>query len=345
MTLIYFILVLGITIMIHELGHFLFAKKAGVKVFEFALGMGPKIFSFKRKNDETSYSIRLFPIGGFVSMAGEDLEDETVSKEEQLVNKPWFSRFMVMFAGVLFNFILAIILLFIVGLVNGVPNSKPVIDTLDSNYKISTTNIEVGDTILKVDDTKINSSDMLVLVLQVKNGKTVYMTVKHINGDIEKIKVEPTLIEKENKTYYAFGFTMSGQYERGILKSIGYAFNKTISLLDQMTHIIGYLVTGQLSLNNLSGPIGIYNVVGASADAGFINIIYLIAYLCINVGFINIIPIPAFDGGRILFLIIEKIKGSKINPKIENTIHSIGLLLLLILMVLVTYNDIIKIFK
>ena len=112
-----------------------------------------------------------------------------------------------------------------------------------------------------------------------------------------------------------------------------------------MTHIIGYLVTGQLSLNNLSGPIGIYNVVGQSADAGFINIIYLIAYLCINVGFINIIPIPAFDGGRILFLIIEKIKGSKINPKIENTIHSIGLLFLLILMVLVTYNDIIKIFK
>ena len=345
MTIIYFVLVLGITIMIHELGHFLFAKKAGVRVFEFSLGMGPKIFSFKRKNDETIYAIRLFPIGGFVSMAGEDMEDENVPFNEQLVNKSWFSKFMVMFAGVLFNFLLAIILLFIVGLVNGVPNSKPVIDTIDQNYKISETNVEVNDTIIKINDTKINTTDMLVLVLQVNNGKTVDMTVKHNDGSIEIIKVEPTLIEKDNETYYAFGFTMSGNYERGIVKSIEYAFTKTVSLLNQMMHIIFYLITGDLSLNSLSGPIGIYNVVGASAAAGLINLVYLTAYLCINVGFVNLIPLPAFDGGRILFLIIEKIKGSRINPKVENMIHSIGLMLLIALMILVSYNDIIKIFN
>src|SRR5574344_2863542 len=125
MTIIYFILVLGVTVLIHELGHFIFAKRAGVHIYEFAIGMGPQIFKFNRKNDETIYSIRLFPIGGFVSMAGEDLEvDSKIPKDKQLCNKSWTQRFLVLFAGIAFNFLLAIIILFTIGMINGVPKNQ-----------------------------------------------------------------------------------------------------------------------------------------------------------------------------------------------------------------------------
>lgn len=340
MTIVYFILILGITIMIHELGHFIFAKKAGVYVYEFSLGMGPKLFKFKRKNDETEYSIRLFPIGGFVSMAGEDMEEEKIPKEQQLVNKKWYQRFLTIIAGIMFNFILAIILLFVIALINGSPSFKPIISSIEPTYQISETGIKIGDVITKINGKKISSQDDLVLELQINNGKTIEIEV----NNKETFKVTPTLVTENGVSSYIYGFSLDNSVEKGILPSIKYAFLKTGSLIKQMTNIILYLVTGKLSLNSLSGPIGIYNVVADVSKTGILNMMYLIAYLCINVGFINFLPIPAFDGGRLLFLIIEKIKGSKVNPKIENMIHSIGFLLLMILMVVVTYNDIIRIF-
>ena len=341
MTIIYFILVLGITIMIHEFGHFIFAKKAGVYVYEFSLGMGPKLFKFTRKNDETEYSIRLFPVGGFVSMAGEDMEDEgNIPKEQQLINKKWSQRFMTIIAGILFNFILAIILLFVVALINGAPVQKPTIYSVDPSYPVGQTDIKVGDIITKINDKKISSQDDLMLELQVNSGKTISIEV----NNNETYTVTPTLVTEDGVSSYVYGFTLDNKVEKGILPAIKYAFLKTGNLVKQMSHIILYLITGKLSLSNLSGPIGIYNVVAEVSSTGILNILYLIAYLCINVGFINFLPIPAFDGGRILFLIIEKIKGSKVNPKIENMIHSIGFLLLMILMIVVTYNDIIRIF-
>lgn len=346
MTIIYFILVLGITVLIHELGHFIFAKKAGVHIYEFSIGMGPRIFKFKRKNDETEYSIRLLPIGGFVSMAGEDLEEDTkIPKDKQLCNKRWSDRFLVLFAGIAFNFLLAIILLFVVGLINGVPKNNTTIAELDSNYPIVETDIKVGDKIIGINDTKIKSYEHLTLELIINDGKPVYFTVEHNDGTKEKIKVMPILTEKDGKSSYKYGFVLDNSKEHGFLVSLEYGFTKTGNLVHQMSLIIGNLVTGKLELDNLSGPVGIFKVVEDANKAGFINIIYLIAYLCINVGFINFIPFPAFDGGRILFLIIEKIKGSKVNPKIENIIHSIGFALLMLLMILVTYNDIIRLFK
>lgn len=341
MTIIYFILVLGITVLIHEFGHFIFAKRAGVYIYEFSIGMGPQIFKFKRKNDDTVYSIRLFPIGGFVSMAGEDLEvDKKVPKDKQMCNKSWTDRFLILIAGIAFNFILAIIILFTIGLINGVPKNQLKIDKIENNYQIADTNIQIGDVITKVNNKKITSYEQLSLELAVNNGKKINLTVNH-NGKDYSYEIEP----KKEETGYIYGFSLSNDIEHGILQSIKYAFVKTGNLVDQMFNIIKYLIIGKLSLNNLSGPIGIFQVVDQAKSAGFINIIYLIAYLCINVGFINFIPFPAFDGGRILFLIIEKIKGSKVNPKVENIIHTVGFALLMLLMVFVTYNDIIRIFK
>lgn len=346
MTLIYFILVLGITVFIHELGHFIFAKKAGIYVYEFSIGMGPRILKKKFKNDETIYSIRLFPIGGFVSMAGEDIEeDKSIPEEKQMYNKTWIQRFLTIIAGVLFNFLLAIILLFIVALNTGAPQNKNYISEISKDYPIEKTNIEVGDKILKVNGKKVRNQDMLLLELTINNGKTLDITVEHKNKKIEKIKLEPKKIDANGEKSYKYGLVLENKVDKGIIPSIKYAFTKTFDLLEQMGKIIIYLITGKLSLNSLSGPVGIYNIVGESAKAGIISLIYLIAYLCINVGFINLIPIPAFDGGRALFLIIEKIRRKKMNPKIENTIHSVGFIFLMVLMVLITYNDIIRIFK
>lgn len=344
MSLIYFIIVLSITVLVHEFGHFLFAKKAGVYVYEFSIGMGPRLFKFHRKNDPTEYSIRLLPIGGFVSLAGEDIEEDSkVPKDQQLCNKRWLDRLLTLSAGVIFNFILAIVLLFIVGILNGVPKEKPFINSLDENYPIINTNMEIGDQILKINNKKIHSINQVVLELTVHTGEIITFEVKHSTGEIEKIKVKPEL--SEDKKSYIYGFSLDNTKSNGVLKSIRYAFVQTKNLITEMCTIIGYLITGKLDLSSLSGPIGIYTVVDTAAKAGLINIIYLIAYLCINVGFINLIPVPAFDGGRILFLVIEKIKGGKVNPKIENTIHTIGFLLLMALMVFITYQDILRILK
>ena len=346
MTLIYFIIVLGVTVFIHELGHFIFAKKSGIYVYEFSIGMGPRLFKKKRKNDETEYSIRLLPIGGYVSMAGEDIEvDKNIPDDKQMFNKPWINRFLTVIAGVMFNFLLAIILLFIVALNTGSPKNRNYVSEIAKDYPISKTNIKVNDKILKVNGKKVRNQDMLLLELTIQNGKEVTLTVEHKDKTTEKIKVKPKKIKVGKEVGYKYGIGLENKIDRGIIASIKFAFTKTYDLLEQMVKIIAYLVTGKLSLKNLSGPIGIYNIVGESAKAGIISLIYLIAYLCINVGFINLIPLPAFDGGRAFFLIIEKIRGKKVNPKIENTIHTVGLVLLMMLMIVISYNDIIRLIK
>lgn len=346
MTIIYFIFILGTIVFIHELGHFLFAKKAGIYIYEFSIGMGPRIFKWKRKNDETEYSIRLLPIGGFVGMAGEEVEvDENIPKDKRLQSKTWFQRFMTTIAGIMFNFILAIILLFIVGLVNGSPQNKPYISVVDNDGNAYKAGMEVGSVITKIDGKKVNNYDRLILEYQVRLGQNITFEVKNKDGKIKEITIEPEEVEVDGVVTYKYGFNLTDEVENGVFSAIKYAFTKTLSLIEQMFFTIIYLITGKLSIANLSGPVGIFSIVGKAAQSGFINIIYLLAFISINVGFINFLPIPAFDGGRILFLIIEKIKGSPVNPKIENIIHSAGFLLLMILMVVITYNDIIKLFK
>lgn len=347
MTLIYFILVLGVTVLIHELGHFIFAKRAGVYVYEFSIGMGPCLFKWHRKNDETLYAIRLLPIGGYVQMAGEDLEtdDTKIPNDKQMCNKKWHQRFLIIIAGILFNFLLAIVLLFVVGLINGVPSSKPIIGKIDNDYPAAETNLKKGDLITKINDKEIDNTDRLILELQVQSGKKITLEVKHSNGELEKIKIKPLLVETDEGSGYKYGFSLAANYDHSFMAAVKYGFTKTISLLEQMVFIIFYLIIGKLSLNSLAGPIGIFNIVGTAASAGFINIIYLMGYISVNVGFINLLPIPAFDGGRLLFLIIEKIKGKPVNPKIENMIHTIGFMLLMLLMILISYNDIMRLFK
>lgn len=431
MTIIYFILILGITVFIHELGHFMFAKKFGVHVYEFSIGMGPRLFKFNRKNDETDYCIRLFPIGGFVQMAGEEVEvDEKIPEQKRLQSKTAFQRFMIMVAGVMMNFLLAIVLLFFIGLFNTVSLNNVYVENS------SIVGLSDGDKITAIDGHFVNNYDKLALEMTIAGSDSFEMTVKTKDSKEKTVNVNPIAVGKSNLIYgkdygfsvssvledednpesqiivitdskldkiknnskvisingieitdysnllnvlseiddsfiltyedenselkesvieinnndsdellgYNYGFYITGTAEKGFFAAIKYAFLKFFSTIEQMIFTVFYLITGKISLSMLSGPVGIFNVVETYSQYGFSNIVSLLCLICINVGFINILPLPAFDGGHIVFIIIEKIKGSKVNPKIENTIHNVGLILLMILMVVVTYNDIIKLF-
>ncbi len=342
MTLIYFIIILGVIIIIHEFGHFIFAKKAGIYVYEFSIGMGPRIFKWTRKNDETEYSIRLIPIGGYVQMAGEEIEDdENVPKDKKFGVKTFGQKFMTVIAGIMNNFLLAILLYFIIALFTGAPQNKAIVGEVSEDYPAYTSGLQAGDVILTLNGKDASSYDLLALELQVNTGEEITLEVER-DGEVETITLTPVLEEEDGEEVYRYGFSITDEVETGFFASLKYAFSKVFSLIHQMILIIFYLVTGNLNISALSGPVGIFSIVGTVASAGIWSVLSLTALLSINVGFINLLPLPAFDGGRLLFVIIEKIKGSPVDPKLENTIHSIGFFLLIALMLLITYNDIIR---
>ena len=346
MTLLYFILVLCVTICIHEFGHFIVAKASGVTVTEFSLGMGPKLYSFKRKNDETTYSLRLLPIGGFVQMAGEEVEvDENVPKNKRMQSKTTWQRFKIVIAGALNNFILGIVLLFLMALIYGSPETKPYIKDADEKYNAYKVNVRSGDLVLKINGKKVSTIDDVLLEFElIKKGDPIKLSLRDEKGNIKDVSVIPTKEKIDDVDTYVYGISFSNKRNTGFVNSLKYMFTKFASIYRSMVNIILNLFTGHLGINSLSGPVGIYSVVGEQAKTGFANLIYLIAFLSINVGFVNLIPFPAFDGGRALFLIIEKIRKKPISQKTENTIHSIGFILLMVLMIYITFNDILKLF-
>jgi len=345
LNLIYFVLVLGIIVLVHESGHFLFAKLCGIYVYEFSIGMGPKLFSKKGKNGETEYCIRAIPIGGFVSLAGEEVDDDKkIPEERKLYAKKAWQRFLVMFFGAGFNFIFAVLILFSIGLFYGAVSSKPIISEVVKDNPAAVAGLKDGDRVLAINNRKVKTSDDISLFLQiVDKSKPVKFKVER-DGKEYTFDVNPIKEKVEDQDVYRIGVMINNEKTKGFGAAVEYAFVKTGALFRQMFITLESLFTGGVSINQFSGPVGIYNIVGTQAEAGFANILYLIALLSINVGFINLIPFPAFDGGRILFLIIEKIKGSPVKPETESKIHTIGFLLLMILMVYITFNDILRLF-
>ena len=349
--LLLFILILGVIVLVHEFGHFLFAKLTGVYVYEFAIGMGPKIFSFHPKKSETEYSIRAVPVGGFCSLAGEDVEldDKKVPADRKLqAKKPW-QRFLIMFMGPGFNFIFSLIILFTIAIIWGAPSSIPKISDVTKNLPAYESGLSKDDIITEINGHKIKTMDDVSLYLTVAphdKKNTIKVTKK--NGMTKKYQIKPkkvtVKINGKKTTSYQYGIGLKTSKEYGVGKSFEYMITKTGSLFRQMFVTVGYLFTGRISVSQLSGPIGIYSIVGEQAKSGFSSILYLIAYLSINVGFLNLIPLPAFDGGHILFIIIEKLKGSPVKPELENKIHLIGLYALLLLMFFITINDILRLF-
>ena len=344
--LILFILILGSIVFVHEFGHFMMAKLTGVYVYEFAIGMGPKLWS--KKGKETEYTLRAIPIGGFCMMAGEDLEDDDlkkVPKNKRLQSKKPWQRFLIMFFGAGNNFIFAILLLFAIGLIWGGSSMEPVVTSVLKNSAAANSGIEAGDRILEINGHSISTTDDISLYLAVADPEEASdIKVEKENDSVKTYSVQPKKKKVDGQTTYQYGIGMHQEVEHGFLAAIQFTYKKTISIFKQMAVTVGYLFTGGISISQLSGPVGIFSIVGDQSSAGIMNIIYLIAFLSINVGFINLLPLPAFDGGHILFIIIEKIKGSPVNPETENKIHTIGLFLLMLLMVVITFNDILRLF-
>ena len=347
LTLVVFILILGIIVLVHEFGHFIWAKKFGVYIYEFSIGMGPVIFSHKGKKDGITYNIRALPIGGFVSMAGEVYEDDKeIPKERCLCNKPVWQRIIVMAAGVINNFILAIIIIFVMALIWGSTKLEPRILKVEENSPMAIAGIRENDLILSINGHEINTWDEAQIVLVYKNKNDNYeFRIRHTDGKEETYKITPEKIKNEDGTEaIKFGMYINQEKTTGIFNKIKYAFEKFWSIVVTMWLTLAGLFTGKISLDALSGPVGIFTVVGDSISYGLYSVIFLLAYLSINVGIINIIPFPAFDGGRIFFLIVEKIKGSPVNQKFENWCHTIGFILLMLLIIFITIKDIIKLF-
>ncbi len=346
LTILVLILILGIIILVHEFGHFIWAKAFKVHIYEFSIGMGPVVHTHKGR-DGINYNIRAFPIGGFVSMAGEVYDDDDkIDKKKLMCNKPWFQRLIILVAGVVNNFILAILILFFMGLFLGSTTTKPIVGTVLENSAVAESGIEVGDQILAINDIKANSWDKLQIALYRKNESGTYtFKIKKANGEEKTVSVTPKKVTNEDGTEtMQFGLGLDTTKHYGFFASLKYAFLKFGSIVSSMMLTITSLFTGKISLNALSGPVGIYGVIGESLSIGFSQIVYIIAFLSINVGFINILPFPAFDGGRVLFLLIEKIKGKPVDAKLENAFHTIGFFLLMILMLYITIQDIIKLF-
>ncbi len=345
-TLLCFILVLGIVVLVHETGHFLFAKLCGIYVYEFSIGMGPKLFHYKKKGGETEYCIRMIPIGGFVQLAGEEVEDDSkIPKDRKLqAKKPW-QRFLTMFFGAGFNFLFAMLLLFAIGLFYGAPQMDPVLNEIEVGSKAYEAGLEKGDRILKIDGKTINTIDDISLYLTIsKHDKPTEFVVEKASKEKVTYEIMPEEEKQGDSTVYHYGIGLQAEKERGLFVSLKYMVCKTGALFKQMWVTIMNLFTGGIKVSQLSGPVGIYNIVGEQSKTGFANMMYLVAFLSINVGFINLLPFPAFDGGRILFVVIEKIKGSPVKPETENMIHSIGFFLLMALMIYITFNDILRLF-
>lgn len=373
------LLMLSLLITVHEFGHFIAAKKFGVHVYEFAIGMGPKVFSFKRKGDPTVYSLRALPIGGYNQLAGETGEDdEKLEKDKFMCNKPKWQRVIILCAGVTMNFLLAIILLFGMSIIWGSGEQRSIVASIIEDSGAAKAGIVEGDKVIKLNNHRASSVDSLQIasllidkdaeystyVIEHKDGSkdtykielNEFVSTKDTGKIIGKISEENTLkdILKENNlekkdvnvTKLA-GLQFDNTPKKGFVRSIKYAFAKFWNTIVLMVSIIFYLITGQLGLDALSGPVGMYTVVDTATKVGsvsgaFYNVIYLTAYISINLGVMNILPFPAFDGGQLMFVVYEAITRKKGNPNIEGMINLIGFMLIFALMILITFKDILN---
>lgn len=343
-TLLILFIMLGLIISIHEFGHFIAAKKSGVYVEEFSLGMGPLIKQFKPKKSETKYSLRALPIGGYVSMAEKEIKGSKIKKDRVLENKSFLKNLWVMANGIIFNCLLAILLFFISGLLYGKPINEVRIGEVIEGKAAYKAGLESGDKILEINGAKIDTWDDFTLEVSAKKLEKEYIfKVLKSNGTIESYKVVPEVVKENGEEVRVFGIqTSPTTFKKGFTSAVSYAFTGFYETTSTIVKILGSLFTGDVSIKNLSGPVGIYSVVDQVKSQGFQTLIYLTAYLSINVAIINLLPIPVFDGGRILILAIEKITKKRASEELELKLNYIGFAIMILLFVFITFNDIIR---
>ena len=329
-TVLIALLFFGVIVMVHELGHFTFAKIFKVKVNEFSMGMGPKLFG--KKKGDTQYSVRLFPIGGFVSMEG---EDEDSDDERAFNNKPCWQRIVIVVAGALVNIFLGLIIVAVTLSINdGLAGTNSIHSfTVDSKQVAEYNGLKSKDEIIKIDGRRVLYYTDIGYLLSRTDGTTDFV----VERDGEKIELTDVEISP-------FQITILG-----VDKSFGNVFTDTFKQSASICRMVWLslfdMVTGKYSIKDVSGPVGVIDFMSDAAaesvkTTDYTGLFTMMALITINIGLFNLLPIPALDGGRLLFLFIELIRRKPINQKYESLVHGIGMAILLLFMVAITFKDI-----
>jgi len=379
MSVLIFIIILFVLVLVHEFGHFFTAKRFGIRVDEFGFGFPPKLFSFKK--GETEYSLNLLPLGGFVKIFGESVDEadmlevgfldkeETPEKVElakrSLINKPKWQQALVLFAGILANFLLAWFL-FSFGFMSGLPTS---VGSEIAGYKLQNVNLviisvlvnspaekaglKIGDKIVRITSKNdsvadINPDTLKSFVVLHGNREIEIGYTRGLAKDINFTKIIPTTNPTDGKPEIGISMDQIGTAKLPFFTALWEGMRLTLLMTKNtvlgLYGLISEALKGKGDLTTVAGPIGMIAIVGDAYQFGFVYLLSFAALISINLAIINLLPFPALDGGRLFFLLIEKIKGSRINPKVANTMNMVGFYLLIFLMLIITYHDVIKLF-
>lgn len=326
LTALSFILVFGLIVFVHELGHFLTARLNDVKIHEFSIGMGPVVL--KKQGPETLYALRLLPIGGYVRMEG---EDETSEDPRSFTNKKPIQRFFVLVAGATMNFVLALVLLIIIMVGMGAPSN--IIGGIIPDHPAYEAGLQENDKIIEINGVKVSSWENVIDQINASNGNIMNIVVER-DGELAVFSVNPIS-------------SSDGSYKIGIQTKVTMQVNRAIPMAWSQfkaffTDIFKFFVQlGSRDVQGeLMGPVGLVSVIGQASRQGIWNLLFLAAYISVNLGIVNLLPFPALDGGRIVFIIIEMIMGKPISREKEGMVHFVGIVLLMTLMVFLVYNDI-----
>lgn len=331
------ILVLGVIVFIHELGHFMTAKFFRMPVSEFSIGMGPQIYSYT--TEKTVYSIRAIPVGGYVNIEGMEVDSKL---EDGFNSKPAYARFVVLFAGVFMNFLLAFGILFfsIVGKNIEIPRETT---RVGSFYEqgIAKNYLKIEDKILKIEDEDIEKwGDIQLVLKKYTSAKDNVKLLIEREGKNVEIDVPLTKVGENNEKILGI-LPETIEKKVGILEAIDLSIKNGVRFFVETISGLKMLLTGKVKANEVSGPIGIIKVVGEASKMGMQSVVMLMALLSINVGALNLLPFPALDGGRIIFILLEMV-GIRVNKKLEEKFHFIGMIVLFGAIIFITFNDIIN---
>ena len=335
------IFIFSFIVIFHELGHFLFAKLSGITVTEFSLGIGPRLLSHQW--GETRYSWKLIPFGGSCMMLG---EEEEISNEHSFQNKSVWKRILVVAGGPLFNFLLAFIIAII--LIGNIGYDAPVLLSVPENSVAAKQGLQKGDEILEINGKTIHFGREASNYQFFHKGKAMVIKYKR-NNNIAYI----TLPEEElENTYSGINGNSSYRVKTETVQTLKYSYYEVKYWIETTLSSLKMIVTGKTDMNNVSGPVGVVKSVGKTYEAVkssgmyyiLMNMLNIVLFLSVNLGVLNLIPFPALDGGRLVFLVLEAIRGKRVNPMVENVITVGGIFVLLIFMVVVTGNDIRQLF-
>ena len=340
-------------IFIHELGHFTCARIFGVTVKEFSIGMGPKIFKKVSKKSGTSYALGIFPIGGYVSMAG---EDEDSDDENALFRKPVWQRLIITVAGAVMNILTGIIVMFLIVFITKSLASTTIYD-FNEGAVSSRTGLMAGDRIVEVNGYPVHTGNELVyeimhaeseaFEIELDGEKTSVVNVGlTVVRDGEKIELDDVAFKaavEQGVTIGNYDFIVYGE-RATFFNLLKHAFFRSISTVKMIWDSIVDLVSGRFGIEAVSGPVGVTGAIGQAASAGALNFFNIFVIISMNLGVVNLLPLPALDGGRIVFLLIEAIRRKPLKPEVENMIHGAGLLILFGFMIFISIKDVIGLF-